>query len=393
MKQTEWVNTATKAKPSKENRPHPIQVENQFEILEVEDDINESESTAPESNVQTTHDQILEYRSKARSKFTSQKNKQTKTQCKQSKSTTEPASKKHEGKPEKQDKRTLVIGDSMVKNIDQQKIQRAAGDQSVVHSYSGAKVDQIMTKIKNGIMKDQFETVILHVGTNDLVHKDPELVATKMDRLITETKSKARKVAVSSVVKRYDGRVAASSITHVNNLASNLCSQHNIVFLNNDHINKSLLNRSDLHLNQSGDRALGSVFCTYLKSNRVKINNRPVNTRDEQVFPNAYRNCRKREWTTYLQFVNKISNNAGSDFLTSLNSVPSTRGFKMAFLNIVSLPKNLDEIRYSMSSKHIDLIAFNETRLDSNLNNNMVHINNYDIIRKDRSRSGGGVCI
>ena len=71
MKQTEWVNTATKAKPSKENRPHPIEVENQFEILEVEDDINESESTAPESNVQTTHDLIFEYRSKARSKFTS----------------------------------------------------------------------------------------------------------------------------------------------------------------------------------------------------------------------------------------------------------------------------------------------------------------------------------
>ena len=300
MKQTEWVNTATKAKPSKENRPHPIQVEDQFEILEVEDDINESESTAPESSVQTTHDQILEYRSKARSKFTSQKNKQTKAQGKQSKT------KKHEGKPEKQDKRTLVIGDSMVKNIDQQKIQRAAGDQSVVHWYSGAKVDQIMTKIKNGIMKDQFETVILHVGTNDLVHKDPELVATKMDRLITETKSKARKVAVSSVVKRYDGCVAASSISHFNNLVSNLCSQHNIVFLNNDHIDKSLLTRSDLHLNQSGDRALGSVFCTYLKSNRVKINNRPVNTRGEQVFPNAYRNCRKREWTTYLQFVNQI---------------------------------------------------------------------------------------
>ena len=65
----------------------------------------------------------------------------------------------------------------------------------------------------------------------------------------------------------------------------------------------------------------------------------------------------------------------------------------MVFLNIVSLPKNLEEIRYSMSSKHIDLIAFNETWLDSNLNNNTVHINNYDIIRKDRSRSGGGVCI
>ena len=195
----------------------------------------------------------------------------------------------------------------MVRNIDQQKIQRAAGDQSVVHSFSGAKVDQIMTKIKNGmIIKDQFETVILHVGKNDLVLKDPELVATKMDRLITETKSKARKVAVCSVVKRYDGRVAASSITHFNNLVSNLCSQHNIVFLNNDHIDKSLLNRTDLHLNQTGDRALACVFCTNLKSNRVKINNRPVNTRDEHVFPNAYRNCRKRKWTTYLQFLNQM---------------------------------------------------------------------------------------
>ena len=65
----------------------------------------------------------------------------------------------------------------------------------------------------------------------------------------------------------------------------------------------------------------------------------------------------------------------------------------MAFLNIVSLPKNIDEIRYSMSNKHIDLIAFNKSRLDSSINYNMVHINNYDIIRKDRSRNGSGVCI
>ena len=65
----------------------------------------------------------------------------------------------------------------------------------------------------------------------------------------------------------------------------------------------------------------------------------------------------------------------------------------MAFLNIVILPKNIDEIRHSMTNKHIDLIAFNETRLDSSINDNTVHINNYDLIRKDRSRNAGGVCI
>ena len=51
--------------------------------------------------------------------------------------------------------------------------------------------------------------------------------------------------------------------------------------------------------------------------------------------------------------------NVSSDLLTSLNSIPNERGFKMAFLNIVTLPSKIDEIRHSMCSKNIDLIAFN----------------------------------
>ena len=86
-------------------------------------------------------------------------------------------------------------------------------------------------------------------------------------------------------------------------------------------------------------------------------------------------------------------NNVSSDFYTSLNSIPKERGFRMAFLNIVSLLAKIEEIRYSMSNNLIDLIAFNETRLESNITNNMIHLNDYDLIRKDRSRNGGGVCI
>ena len=65
----------------------------------------------------------------------------------------------------------------------------------------------------------------------------------------------------------------------------------------------------------------------------------------------------------------------------------------MAFLNIVSLLKKIDEINFSMTNKFIDLIAFNETRLDPNITDNMVSLDGYDVIRKDRSRNGGGVCI
>ena len=43
-----------------------------------------------------------------------------------------------------------------------------------------------------------------------------------------------------------------------------------------------------------------------------------------------------------------------------------------------------------MANKFIDLIAFNETRLDPNITDNMISMDGYDVIRKDRSRNGGG---
>jgi len=72
------------------------------------------------------------------------------------------------------------------------------------------------------------------------------------------------------------------------------------------------------------------------------------------------------------------------------NPISNTRGFKMALLNIVSLPKYIDEIR--MSELSFNIIAFNETRLDPSTSDGEVKIYGYDLIRKDRSRKGGGVC-
>ena len=47
---------------------------------------------------------------------------------------------------ERQEKSVLVIGDSMVKNIDDRKLERAARAKTVCHSYSGATVKQIEEK-------------------------------------------------------------------------------------------------------------------------------------------------------------------------------------------------------------------------------------------------------
>ena len=65
----------------------------------------------------------------------------------------------------------------------------------------------------------------------------------------------------------------------------------------------------------------------------------------------------------------------------------------MACLNIVSLTNKFDEIDHLLSEKQLDIMALNETRLDSTIPDNMVNIDGYDVVRKDRTRNGGGVCI
>ena len=62
-------------------------------------------------------------------------------------------------------------------------------------------------------------------------------------------------------------------------------------------------------------------------------------------------------------------------------------------LNIRSLPKHIDEVRILLANQCIDVLALNETRLDDSISNQDLFIQSYDLIRVDRSRQGGGVCL
>ena len=74
-------------------------------------------------------------------------------------------------------------------------------------------------------------------------------------------------------------------------------------------------------------------------------------------------------------------------------NLPKLKGFKIAFLNIVSLPKYLDELRLRMLSQTLDILALRETRLDNTFTDSAVSIEGYSLVRRDRCRSGGGVAI
>ena len=302
MKQSEWIKVDSKKSPSIEiktvNIPSETPVHNSFSTLNVEEpEEDEAYTSFPaldddEKNMDSSHKTNVSH---------------PKQKSKSGKVSTWKNTEQNIGAKQRNDlNKTIVIGDSMIKHIDSKKIERAAGSKSVSHSYSGARVNQINEKFKEHRNQEQYDCIILHVGTNDLVHQEAEQVAADMEKLLEEVKTHTTKVAVSSVIKRYDGRVSSNKINCYNGLVKTLCSKHNVHFINNNNIDKSFLNGSNLHLNRKGDSALGNAFCTYIKSNRVKTPSKvsvPL-SENNQGFHHVYGH-RNREWTLYLEYVSQ----------------------------------------------------------------------------------------
>ena len=301
IKQDKWQKVeARKGSSLKQDEKKDITpVQNSFTGLEIEDT---SLTSFPEIAEYKEHSETLIHKIKdyppqqsTRAKKNTKRSVNSKTQTLKSKEYTCP-----------DERITLVIGDSMIKNINSTKIERASGNKSVCHSYSGARVKQIEGKLKN--YDGQYDSIILHVGTNDLAHSDAEKVANDMESLLEETKTHAKKIAVSSIIKRYDGKVHSEKIDHYNKLLENLCLKHNVTLINNDNIDESRLNGSNLHLNRFGDIALGSAFCSYLKSFRTKTQNAlqgNVN-RDRNHFLFKVHAQRSRDWPVHLNLVRKM---------------------------------------------------------------------------------------
>ena len=71
----------------------------------------------------------------------------------------------------------------------------------------------------------------------------------------------------------------------------------------------------------------------------------------------------------------------------------SKNGLTMASVNVNSLTAKIDEIRLLVRDKDIDILAVNETKLGSNIKDDIVAIERYTIKRMDRNRQGGGVAL
>ena len=78
---------------------------------------------------------------------------------------------------------------------------------------------------------------------------------------------------------------------------------------------------------------------------------------------------------------------------TSLDKITSEiRGFKIALLYVNSLTKHRDELKVFMANKPPDGLAINESKLDLVDSDQLVNLEGYTIVRRDRNKHGGGVC-
>ena len=71
----------------------------------------------------------------------------------------------------------------------------------------------------------------------------------------------------------------------------------------------------------------------------------------------------------------------------------SGNGLKICHVNINSLPAKIDDLKYTLKYNPFDIIAITETHCDETIPDSELLIEDYNIIRKDRTRHGGGVAL
>ena len=60
-------------------------------------------------------------------------------------------------------------------------------------------------------------------------------------------------------------------MVEVNNMIQELCKKLGLYFINNDNLNESCLNGSQLHLNPRGSAYLATNFIKFIRGNNIRI--------------------------------------------------------------------------------------------------------------------------
>ena len=160
----------------------------------------------------------------------------------------------------------VILGDSIVKDIDQHKVRKGLfnNEKVYVKNFSGATVNHMKSYV---IPTKSFENdlIILHCGTNDLRSaKNPNDIAEEIIELALDMKTEKNELMISGIVPRRDKFNGKGM--EVNKCLISLCNLNKMHYIDNTNVNTSAhLNMSGLHLNQPGSYVLGGNFVNAIK--------------------------------------------------------------------------------------------------------------------------------
>ena len=161
----------------------------------------------------------------------------------------------------KVEKNIVVIGDSIMKNVNGRDLSRV--NSVKIRPHPGASTDDPIDHIKPAIRKNP-DIVVIHTGANDLQNNCN--IVKKAKKLVSAVKEvdkdNSRKIAFSSIINREDEDFK-DNINDVNNKLKKTSAIQQVWILLAIQI---LMDRGKLHLNRKGTAALAKIFCRFLRS-------------------------------------------------------------------------------------------------------------------------------
>ena len=159
-------------------------------------------------------------------------------------------------------KTTVILGDSIIQNLQGYKLGRETNQRVVVKSLSGATTQDMKSYIQP-MINNASDRICLHIGTNDLKSKTPNDVANSIvDLAKTIQSTYGAEVVLSELTTRKDAH--KESVKFFNKLLINYSKQHHWHLVRHSNITEKVLNRGGLHLTKQGNELLYKNFLSCL---------------------------------------------------------------------------------------------------------------------------------
>ena len=154
----------------------------------------------------------------------------------------------------------------MLKYLNPNKLRQNLRKNVLVRTFPGAKVMDMKHYVQPALSTSP-ETLVLHVGTNDLSQKSVQEVLQDLTSLGQSicTDSPKTKLVISGIIKRTDNSNLTSKVSELNATLRQVCTTNNWSYISHENIDRTHLNTSGVHLNKQGTAIMAQNIKHFFK--------------------------------------------------------------------------------------------------------------------------------